>query len=325
MANTRPTNDEVIAKLLTTFDGLDQQRAAGLAELKTVQTVRNAAATREQQRLTQKYGADHPRVASVSARVAFNQKFATNLNSEIERSKITAPEYDINSWLVHGRVLDMNGAPKAGITLSLSDAKGTWVRALGHTCSDANGYYALKYTSKPGAALPVPVTQPLFLTATDSEFKLLQRDTQALYLKIGQIDVRQMVLAAPAGTCTPPVPASGSGGTDELPPDAWLVRGRVLYDDNQPGAGLTISLYDKDLLFDDKLGTTQTDATGNFRILYRTEAFRDLFETNPDLYLKVLDRNGRTLYTSRKAVRSAAGRVEEFQITLKRKAGDAKK
>jgi len=324
MANTRPTNDEVVAKVLTTFDGLDQQRTAGLAELKTVQAVRNAAATREQQRLTQKYGADHPRVTSVGARVAFNQKFATNLNSEVERSKISAPEFDINSWLVHGRVLDGNGAPKAGVTLSLSDANGAWVRALGHTCSDANGYYALKYTSKAGAALPVPETQPLFLTATDSAFKLLQRDTQALYLKIGQIDVRQMILAAPAGTCTPPLPGnSGTGG--DTPPDTWVVRGRVVYDDNQPGAGLTISLFDKDLLFDDELGTTQTDATGNFCILYGTEAFRDLFEANPDLFLKVLDRSGKVLYTSRKAVHGEAGRVEEFQITLKRKASDTKK
>jgi len=320
MAVKQPSNDDINEKLLSTFGTLDKERTAGLAQLKRMQDARNAAASREKQRLTQKYGAIHPRVTRIGTRLAFNQKFAPNLDAEIERSSATAPEYDIDSWMVYGRVVDVDGNAKAGVTLSLSDANGVWVRALGHTCSDAKGFYALKYTATPDTLLPVPETQPLFLTATDAEFKLLKRDDQPLYLKIGQIDVRQIVLPEPAPPCTPPQPESG--GDVDVPPDAWIVRGNVSYDDRQPGAGLTISLYDKDLLFDDKLGTTQTDATGNFRIIYRTEAFRDLFERKPDLYLKVLDARGKVLYNSRKAVRSEAGRVEEFQITLKRKAGE---
>lgn len=319
MATKRPSNEEAIAKLLSSFDALDDQRAAGLNELKTLHGVRNAAAAREKERLTQKYGGDDPRVTKIETRIAFNQKFATNLDAEIERTKITTPEYDVNTWMVHGRVVDTNGNAKPGVTLSLSDANGVWVRELGYTCSDARGYYALKSTSTEGGVPPVPETQPLYVTATDSAFNVLHRDERAVYLKYGQIDVRQLVLPDAQAPCTPPGP--GGGGTTGLPPDAWVVRGRVQYADGQPAVGLVVSVYDKDLLFDDRLGTTQTDGDGNFRMIYRTEAFLDLFESAPDLYVKVLDSTGTVLYTTRKAVRGEAGRVEDFQITLKRTGG----
>lgn len=69
-----------------------------------------------------------------------------------------------------------------------------------------------------------------------------------------------------------------------------MVRGRVADKNGQGLAGLTVSVYDKDPLFDDRLGTATTGAQGDFRISYRTEDFQDLIEANPDLYLKVMDR-----------------------------------
>ena len=62
---------------------------------------------------------------------------------------------------------------------------------------------------------------------------------------------------------------------------------------------LTIRLFDRDHVFDDRLGATQTDAKGEFEIVYRTQDFHDLFEGGPDLYLKVLDHEGNLLYSSR--------------------------
>lgn len=99
-------------------------------------------------------------------------------------------------------------------------------------------------------------------------------------------------------------------------PDAWTARGRVVGETGKGRGGLVVSLYDKDLIFDDVLGTTVTDHEGNFRITYRTEAFGDLFEQKPDLYLKATDGTGKTLYTSEQSVRSQAGREEVFNITL---------
>ncbi|MCP4401365.1 MAG: hypothetical protein GY801_29205 [bacterium] len=50
---------------------------------------------------------------------------------------------------------------------------------------------------------------------------------------------------------------------------------------------------------------------------YRAEDFRDLIEAKPDLYLKVLDKKGKELYTSGKPVRYEAERIEVFNIKIK--------
>ena len=102
-------------------------------------------------------------------------------------------------------------------------------------------------------------------------------------------------------------------------PNVWLVRGRVVDAVKQPVRGVFVSLYDKDLLLSDVLGSTLTDDDGNFQILYRTEAFRGLFERKPDLYVRVFDQRGTVLYSSQDAIRPNAGRVEEFQIVLSEK------
>ncbi len=77
-----------------------------------------------------------------------------------------------------------------------------------------------------------------------------------------------------------------------------------------------LSLFDRDCVFDDRLGTTQTDGNGEFILTYRTEDFRDLFAAQPDLYLKILDNEGNTLYSSESAVRCEASRVEVFEIRV---------
>jgi hypothetical protein len=105
----------------------------------------------------------------------------------------------------------------------------------------------------------------------------------------------------------PDAPSVGGPGTKS---GGWAVRGRVTDEAGKGLGGLTVSLYDKDLLFDDRLGQTETDADGNYSFNYHTEDFRDLVERKPDIYLKVIDREGRTLYTSKRKIKYEAGRVE---------------
>lgn len=100
--------------------------------------------------------------------------------------------------------------------------------------------------------------------------------------------------------------------------DTWVVRGRVT-DESGKGLGLeglTVSVYDKDLIFHDRLGDPKTDASGNFVVTYHTEDFRDVVECKPDIYLKVLNQKGSMLYSSKKSVRYEAGRVEIFAIEI---------
>jgi hypothetical protein len=85
----------------------------------------------------------------------------------------------------------------------------------------------------------------------------------------------------------------------------------------KPLQGLRVRAYDKDLIFDDKLGDTLTDATGKFEISYTEAHFRDLEETEPDLYIRIYDGSGKKLlYTSEKAVRRNAQITETFDVKI---------
>ena len=317
MAIKRPTNEEIFAKLDFAFDGLDSQRARGLQRLKSLHSIRSDGATREKKRLKAKYGTEHPRVKKLEERLTYNAGAAKELDAEIERTKITQPSFDINTWMVHGRVLNKEGKGISGLTVSLYDEKGTWIEQLGYACTDERGYFAIRYKADQEKGSEIPEDQKLILTLTDAKSKVLHRETEPLFVKIGQIVFRLIVLEDKGDVCTPPEPDWDHATA--IPPDAWLVRGGVTDQNNQPAKGMVISLYDKDLLFDDVLGTTLTNDDGRFKIIYRTEAFRDLFEAKPDLYLKVLDNRGNTLFRSEKQIRVEAGRVEDFQINIKTK------
>ena len=115
---------------------------------------------------------------------------------------------------------------------------------------------------------------------------------------------------------------SESGSTVETPTDSlveplpdpnnWVAYGRVIDENGEGVEGVIVSLYDQAHLFDNQLGTTQTDAKGEFCIIYRIQDFRNLFEASPDLYLKVMDQQNDTLYSSESTVKAGAGRVEHF-------------
>ena len=87
----------------------------------------------------------------------------------------------------------------------------------------------------------------------------------------------------------------------------------------QPLEGLLVRGYDKDLIKDDHLGDTRTDAAGRFEIAYSEVQYKDLHETLPDLYLRIFDASGkRLLHTTENAVRANALVLERFEIRIPR-------
>ena len=96
------------------------------------------------------------------------------------------------------------------------------------------------------------------------------------------------------------------------------VIGTVVEEESgKPLQGLRIRAFDKDLIFDDKLGDTLTDAAGNFEISYTEAHFRDLDETEPDVYIRIYDGSGKKLlYTTERAVRRNAQIVERFDVKI---------
>jgi hypothetical protein len=105
----------------------------------------------------------------------------------------------------------------------------------------------------------------------------------------------------------------------------FRISGRVV--DRQTGAGLSgvmVRAYDKDLLFDDLLGTATTGADGGFELRYSESDFRELFERRPDVYLSLYDGPGKFLLHTKDAIRWNAGTDETFEVQIDRGPSSAK-
>jgi len=79
-----------------------------------------------------------------------------------------------------------------------------------------------------------------------------------------------------------------------------------------------VRAYDKDLLFDDLLGTAVTGKEGTFELIYGEKDFRELFERKPDIYLTLYAAPCRLLLDTKKQVRWNAGKAEHFEIEIDR-------
>ena len=93
----------------------------------------------------------------------------------------------------------------------------------------------------------------------------------------------------------------------------------VEQESGRPLEGLVVRAYDKDILFDDRLGSVYTNASGQFEISYTETQFRDFNETQPDLYVKVFDASGKKLlYSTKSQVRRGADVLERYEIQIPR-------
>lgn len=99
-------------------------------------------------------------------------------------------------------------------------------------------------------------------------------------------------------------------------PHEWVVFGTVVDAENKPASGMTVRVYDRDRKYDDLLGESETDANGDFSIVYHERDFKESGENLPELYVMISDAKGKLIYSSRDAVRFNAGQSEYFAIRL---------
>jgi hypothetical protein len=84
-----------------------------------------------------------------------------------------------------------------------------------------------------------------------------------------------------------------------------------------PKSGLCVRAFDKDIVFDDPVGDTVTNERGEFFLEFTEEAFRDVWEQRPDLYLRIFDAGGtKLLVTTEREVRWHARPIEHFEIEV---------
>ncbi|MGL5058430.1 MAG: carboxypeptidase-like regulatory domain-containing protein, partial [Microcoleus sp.] len=317
---------EGIAQILKAFTDAGSENINALQQVRDVQVVMGSLLQHEAKRLEKKLGKDNPRSQQIQSTIKRNQAIAKDLEVELEIAKIRVPEVDQKDSLIHGRVVDENRRGWSGLVVFLADVRGNIIRALGKAETQDSGYYALIINAATLKKAAQFIREGVFVVIANSRGELIYRHQDLLMLEGGdRILVEDIVLKRSDITSpiceTPSVSntkdansrSSDSVNVSEFAADVWVARGRVVDENGEGIGGLVVSLFDRDLVFYDRLGTTQTDENGEFTITYRTADFQDLFDANPDLYLKILDAEGNTLYSSQEAVRCEADRVEVFE------------
>jgi len=309
MAQERQITLEEIARGIDKgLNTADERRGAAFEQLGVARQAKSTTLRREHARLSEKYGADHPRVQAILSKGVINEEMRIQVAAETIRARTEIPFVDGSTWILHGfvRNKDRQGVPD--LTVALYDPNGDRVNNLGQACTDANGYF--KIISKDANSIGA---SNVYVRVSSGSGVFLFADKNPLLPKLGRLDYNEIELSGGTVVCvSPPEPP---GGPSPQPSDIWVVSGRVT---NTQGTGLSnliVSIHDKDFFFDDRLGQTVTDQNGYYKLSYRTSEFRDLIERKPDIYLNVLDQNGETLYSS-KEIRFESGRVEIINVVI---------
>ncbi|OEU62771.1 MAG: hypothetical protein BBJ57_10235 [Desulfobacterales bacterium PC51MH44] len=302
-----------------------------LNELKDIQLFSRFIFEKETQRLAKKHGENDLKIQRIRNNLTLNENLLQDIEVELEIAKIKVPEISEGGALVHGRVVDRSNRGITGLTVHLENENRKSLRFMGRSETDASGYYAFPIDPTALAKLSKAAAEGAFLTIATRTGRGIHREFTPLKVAEGdrkfvEVALKREDLSPVRGGKKAREKKTETGAEEEYEttssPDMWVVKGQVVDENKQSLARLTVSLYDKDLLFDDRLGTAVTDEDGHFMFSYRADDFRDLIEAKPDIYVKVIDKEGKTLYSSRKSVKCEGGRVEVFNIKVKGKVKD---
>lgn len=297
--------NNILTRVDSSLDSIDGMRLEKLESMKSTQQALKTAYEQEKTRLEAKYGKDHPRVKKLDAKLKFQEGFMKGLDVEIDNASIEVPSFDKNTWMVYGRVLNKNLKGIKGRTVSLYEKEENLIKDIGQTQTNKYGFYSLVY--KPETrGLEIPETRELFLTVSDNQNRILHRESEPLFIKIGQIDTRMIVITDKDGNDKPPGPEK----------DQWVVEGKIKDEKNTPIKGVKVSLYDTKHLFDKRLGSKVANKYGKFKFIFKGDDFKALKEGKADIHLEVVDDRGKAVYTSPEPVKCRPGGLDSYDIQI---------
>ncbi len=310
MSERRLTNSERAEKAAEGFDQIEAQRSARLKQAKTDQQTRQLSLERERERLTKKYGPNHKRVVKIDRELATQPTFIKAVDEQAVRSETKPATPRPTYWTVYGTIRDKENNRLGGLTVSLFDAGGHWVKDLGFACSDDKGFYSLKVDDPDGRLTKKYKGKPLYLTLTDDQKAVLHKDEEALFLSTGTSENREIVIVNPCGT-----PPEEPGGAEPK----YLVEGTITDRKGKPLPGLTVKAVDQDFTGENPLGEAAvTDEKGYYRIPYRADDFiLEGKETGgADIILYIYDESGELIHTSEPS--RNAPKVHRIDLKIKR-------
>lgn len=217
----RVSFDEIGKGLNQGLEHADPMRLEGLETLLRVRAVKDTSLAREQERLTKKYGAKHPRVQAIAAKREANRELQQDVEVAAQRARTPTVTPDPKAWTLHGYVRDaaFNGIPN--LKVALYDENKRWVEEFGHACTDANGYFRL--TPSRGAAPQAeeaPAAEDVqetlsraaagkpsrrfYIHVTNVDDVTLHIDDEPVTPKLGEVVYREIILGDDVEGCPPP-------------------------------------------------------------------------------------------------------------------------
>ena len=196
--NSGLSQQQVEKELEQALASVDPVRADSLTKLQRMRTVKTKSIEREQLRLTKKLGKDHPRVQKLTTRLEHNIALVHSLQLEAVRAQTEIPEVDENSWILHGRVLNSQLKPVAGLKTVLYDKSGcSMIEACGKEHTNKTGYFRLIIKevaayAKDEAGQDEPVD--VFLHVLDKNDVTLHEDKRPLPILAGQVQYLEVVI-----------------------------------------------------------------------------------------------------------------------------------
>jgi hypothetical protein len=300
-------NEETIKDLQDKLKDVEKERLKLIKDFKDIQMGIRPLLENEKKRLIKKYGMAHPRTQRIEAKVVHNINMVRHFDVELQIAEIKEPEVKKNEMLIHGRITSKQLLGIKNLSVYLTDRRGKKLTHLGSPETDPSGYYSfLIYPEEIEKIKNIEI----FLTVCDEKGKTLYQHPESLKISEPGKKYVDMILdkeiLKPVKTAREPGP----------PPATWEVKGKITDENDNSIKDLTVSLYDKENRFDNILGTTVTGEDGTFIFTYPTGKLQDLIKANPDIYLKVLVKKGKPIYSSEKAVKCEPGRIEVFNIKI---------
>jgi hypothetical protein len=286
----------------------DAERAKSLEHLQIVRNAKAKSLNREHDRLSAKYGAKHPRVVALKARIKLNDGLLSNLSTEIVRAKTEIPVVGETSWVLHGFVRDLNDKPLKGLTVAPYDSAnrtGNWVKHLGFACTNELGYFKIEAKD-----IKEGTQETVFLRVLNKEGATLFCDQQPNTPRPGGLDYREIRIGGDVVECAPPPPP-----TEAQKP--WIVKGTVTDAMGAPAPKQIVTVSDKEGKLAERFGKTKTNAKGEFDFTFEAEKFSDLIGAKVDLFVQVVDANQKVLAQSA-TLRFEPGKTDTIQIAMRK-------
>lgn len=329
--NKKETTGEIGNRLNEGFECMDDSKLAGLKSVALIQDVKFSLKMREAKRLEVKYGADSPQVVKTRAKISYYNTMKEGIAEQVQMAETKTPRFEADSWRFQGRVVDTKNQGLNGLTVSLFDEQGNWVRALGQACTDEQGFFAITYKRNEkdtSGTINNNREQALIPTLSDKNKTVLHQEKEPIFFKIGQIDSRLIILGE--DVCdTPPEKINddnngsdkGKGENDAINlKDDWTVKGTVKdarTGENLPG--LTVELFGENVVLEDQIGKSVTDKVGGYVIICHKKDFQKLIDQKTGFYVKVVNQKGTTLYSSSYKLNFTEGKEEVFDIKVEKK------